>query len=316
MDAFVQRHLQAVSRTYALVIPMLPEPLDEAVGLGYLLLRVVDTLEDTPLIPDVQRRAALAALDVALARQATTAPNIVTTTPAERPGERDLMRDATRVLQRIGQLDLVQRRAILDGTRRMIAGVQMMLARSERRGVSYPGVRNAGELRTYCYFVAGVVGQMLCTMIARHLRQPDLLQLRSVAVELGIGLQLVNILKDGLWDARRGRRYLPATVDGRVSHTQIQRAVLAEARRCLQQGIRFVLALPAAARGVRAFCGLPIAWGALTLRRAEAHEHQPKIGRAAIYDSMRWFDECVGDDRVLPQRLHALLQPNTAALGA
>jgi farnesyl-diphosphate farnesyltransferase len=309
MDRFVARHLKGVSRTYAIVIPMLPEPLDDAVGLAYLLFRIVDTLEDAPRLSDPQRMEALRALDAVLAAERSEVPPRIAARFGELAAERALMAESRQVLERVARLDPVHRGAIYAGTRRMIAGVTMMLRRSARRGMPYPAIRDARELRTYCYYVAGVVGAMLCAMFARHLRQPELLQFRGQAIELGLGLQLVNILKDWLKDSRQGRRYLPATVEGRVSHAEIHRAVLAEARRSLEQGVRFVLALPAAARGVRAFCGLPIAWGALTLRRAERDRGRAKIDRATIRESIETFQQRAADDRALPRWLHSLIRP-------
>lgn len=41
-------HLQQVSRTFALTIPVLPMPLADWVGNAYLLCRIVDTIEDDP----------------------------------------------------------------------------------------------------------------------------------------------------------------------------------------------------------------------------------------------------------------------------
>jgi len=38
--------LQKTSRTFALAIPLLPEPTRTAVGAAYLLFRVADTFED------------------------------------------------------------------------------------------------------------------------------------------------------------------------------------------------------------------------------------------------------------------------------
>ena len=43
-------HLQQVSRTFALTIPVLPMPLADWVGNAYLLCRIVDTIEDDPAL--------------------------------------------------------------------------------------------------------------------------------------------------------------------------------------------------------------------------------------------------------------------------
>ena len=60
------------------------------------------------------------------------------------------------------------------------------------------------ELREYCHLVASVVGRM-CVRIFGY-RDPRALYL---ADELGVALQLINILRDVREDASRGRIYLP-----------------------------------------------------------------------------------------------------------
>jgi phytoene synthase len=96
-----------------------------------------------------------------------------------------------------------------------------LIALSERRGVSLRAARQliAGvrgdldpvcvaddaELFRYCYHVAGTVGLMMCGVLgvtdrAAHVH----------AVDLGIAMQLTNICRDVLEDARMGRVYLPA----------------------------------------------------------------------------------------------------------
>lgn len=61
------------------------------------------------------------------------------------------------------------------------------------------------ELREYCYRVASAVG-LICVEIFGY-RDPGT---RQYAVDLGIALQLTNIVRDVPTDMRRGRIYLPA----------------------------------------------------------------------------------------------------------
>src|SRR4051812_40674518 len=64
------------------------------------------------------------------------------------------------------------------------------------------------ELRLYCYRVASAVG-LMCIQIFGY--PPSLeKQVREYAIDLGIALQLTNIIRDVAEDARRGRIYLPA----------------------------------------------------------------------------------------------------------
>jgi farnesyl-diphosphate farnesyltransferase len=308
MDAFIAHHLAGVSRTYAILIPMLPNDLAEPVGLAYLLMRIVDTLEDAPELTPPQRRALFAELETALtAAKANVAPELARTI-GETPSEQALMREIPDVLARIGRLEPAYRQPLDACARKMIGGVCHLMARSAERDRPYPAICDAAELREYCYYVAGVVGEMLCAMMAHYLGRPALLGLNGVAVELGIGLQLVNILKDCLKDAEQGRRYLP-TFDGRVSPAEIYRTVLAEARQCLARGTEFVLALPAQAAGLRSFCGLPIAWGALTLARAERNAGQAKISRTVIQASIARFKRLAQNDQALRHWFGLLLRP-------
>jgi phytoene synthase len=60
------------------------------------------------------------------------------------------------------------------------------------------------DLRLYCYRVASAVG-LACIEIFGH-REPGA---REYAIDLGIALQLTNILRDVSEDAARGRVYLP-----------------------------------------------------------------------------------------------------------
>jgi len=50
--------LEKTSRTFALSIPMLPEPTRRHVSIAYLLFRVADTFEDASLWPRARRLAA------------------------------------------------------------------------------------------------------------------------------------------------------------------------------------------------------------------------------------------------------------------
>lgn len=62
------------------------------------------------------------------------------------------------------------------------------------------------ELLRYCHAVAGTVGLMMCRVLNCEHQRAD-----NFAIDLGIAMQLTNISRDVLEDARMGRRYLPAT---------------------------------------------------------------------------------------------------------
>ena len=78
----------------------------------------------------------------------------------------------------------------------LIAGVEMDLTQNR--------YRTFRDLYEYCYRVAGVVG-LMCIEIFGY-RNP---KAKDYAINLGVALQLTNILRDVRTDAARGRIYLP-----------------------------------------------------------------------------------------------------------
>ena len=60
------------------------------------------------------------------------------------------------------------------------------------------------DLLRYAYRVAGTVGLLMCDVLDCHAPEA-----KDYAVDLGIAMQLTNIARDVLEDARMGRRYIP-----------------------------------------------------------------------------------------------------------
>ena len=154
---------------------LLPRPQREAMYAVYAFCRIVDDVVDAGGDPEVQRKA-LAHWRREVARCYEGAP--------EEP-----------VTQRLSQAVRAYPipRAALE---EIINGVEMDLDRS-----SY---ETFDELYPYCYRVAGAVG--LCCIEIFGYADP---RARDYAVNLGVALQLTNILRDLQADARQGRIYLP-----------------------------------------------------------------------------------------------------------
>ena len=76
------------------------------------------------------------------------------------------------------------------------------------RDIQFTPYRTWDELRHYCYAVASTVG-LLSMPIIGLARGMSSEQAAPFAIQLGIALQLTNILRDVGEDARRGRVYFP-----------------------------------------------------------------------------------------------------------
>jgi phytoene synthase len=158
---------------YALLF--LPRAQREAMYALYAFCRILDDVVDLGGVPELQRRE-LGRWRRELTRCFEGAP--------EEP-----------VVQRLAQV--VRRfpipRSALEA---ILDGVEMDLDRSRYETFE--------ELYPYCYRVAGAVG--LCCIENFGYSDP---RCREYAVNLGIALQLTNILRDVQADAERGQVYLP-----------------------------------------------------------------------------------------------------------
>jgi farnesyl-diphosphate farnesyltransferase len=151
------------------------------------------------------------------------------------------------------------------------------------------GVNNQAAMDRYCYYVAGVVGEMLTTLFCDHcpelqLREPEMMHL---AVSFGQGLQMTNILKD-IWDDRaRGACWLPQDIferhgvvlstvkpgHGGAGFEEALGQLIATAHGHLRNALRYTLILPAGEPGIRRFCLWALGMAVLTLRKINHDRH-------------------------------------------
>lgn len=206
--------LQKTSRTFALTIPLLPEPLQTEIATAYLLFRIIDTFEDATRWDAVHRAKALS-LFIQL-MQSEDAHELQDMTaqwldepPLEHPGYLELLAATPEVIGWHRRLRPAAREQLRLHVTRSARGMIGVVERSDANG--HLQLRTLQDLRDYCFVVAGIVGEMLTELFM--LQSPSLKkvgpELRARAVEFGEALQLVNILKDARPDAAEGRIYLP-----------------------------------------------------------------------------------------------------------
>ena len=80
-------------------------------------------------------------------------------------------------------------------------------------------IRDEAELIQYGFKVAGTVGLLMCCVL--NTSDP---RAKPHAVDLGIGMQLTNIARDVVVDAKMGRRYLPGSWVNNMSPEEILEA--------------------------------------------------------------------------------------------
>ena len=273
--------LEKTSRTFALSIPVLPEPTRREVMIAYLLFRIADTFEDASHWRPEDRIAALADFKALLqredrARAESLAKSWVARHVAAHAGYQELMAETPFVRDAFFALSPGAVDPIRERVGRSADGMASIVARTRDGSLTLHTVR---ELQDYCYLVAGIVGEMLSELflLDRPALEGIAAFLRERAATFGEALQLVNILKDSADDAKEGRRYLPEEVP--------KAEVFALARHDLGVAGEYIHALQKAQapRGIIEFTALPVrlAWAAL--ERVEKHGPGSKVSRPEVF---------------------------------
>ena len=274
--------LLKTSRTFALTIPMLPEPTRTEVGVAYLLFRIIDTFEDATAWSPERRIQALAEVgplldeaDPRAVAQATSA--WLVDPPLIHAGYLDLLRVTPQVVSWYHALAPRAREQLRVHLGRSAQGMADFVGRTRGDGVLE--LETLQELRDYCFAVAGIVGHMLTELFVIG-GPPSLAaaadELRGNAVQFGEGLQLVNILKDARPDAAEGRRYLPRQV-------QLPEVfVLARADLAAAAAYTETLRTHGADRGLVAFNAINTRLAIATLRLLRDQGLGSKLGRLQV----------------------------------
>jgi farnesyl-diphosphate farnesyltransferase len=301
-DDFQSEMLEGVSRTFALTIPQLPTELCRVVSNAYLLCRIVDTIEDEPVLSGAQKNSFcqqfLKTLSVARNAEPFSRQLCASLSSQTPHAEHELIHNVPRVIRITRGFSEPQREALQRCVRTMAKGMGQFQLRGEKYGL-----QSLEDLDEYCYYVAGVVGQMLTHLFCLHspevAKQHDALM--ALAVSFGQGLQMTNILKDVWEDYQHGACWLPRKVFadegfdlGNLTTARSRRGfergvqrLVGIAHRHLKNALAYTLLIPKQETGIRNFCLWAIGLAVLTLRKINNHldytdGSQVKISRLSV----------------------------------
>ena len=215
--AWCHEAVQDVSRTFALTVDVLEEPMDSYICLGYLLCRVADTVEDASHIPPAEQASLLRAYDAAIDPESDAeieafAEDVEEWIPPaeERNADWEVVASAPRIVGTFEALPADVREAITPPVREMVEGMAEFVERYAGDG----GLRidDRRELEEYCYYAAGTVGNLITNLVTRgEIDAERERTLYDTAEEFGLLLQLVNVSKDVYDDySEENNVYLPA----------------------------------------------------------------------------------------------------------
>jgi farnesyl-diphosphate farnesyltransferase len=323
-EAYQEHILQYVSRTFALTIPQLPVGLRRVVSNAYLLCRIADTVEDDNAVDSGQTRymaelfVQVVAGNVPAAQFSEELHPLLSEHTIDE--EHDLIKNTDTVIRITHSFNENQRNALERCVRIMAKGMA-----DYQDAETLDGLENLAAMDEYCYYVAGVVGEMLTELFCDYSDEINAhkTELMKLAVSFGQGLQMTNILKD-IWDDRaRGACWLPRDIfeiegfdlrelNGNNKNEKFQRGLeqlIAVARNHLNDALTYTLMIPPHEKGIRKFCLWALGMAVLSLDKLNNHLDfsqgaEVKITRRSVRATVASTSLLVSNDWALKKLFH------------
>ena len=205
--------VQDVSRTFALTVAELSEPMARDICVGYLLCRIADTVEDATHIPPDEQAALLSSYGRVLDPDDETTveefrADVEEWIPTDPNDDWQVVEQSPRVVSTFERLPEAPREAMRPPVRELVDGMEMFVQRYEDEG----GLRlqTIDELEEYCWYAAGTVGTLVTGLLVDDADQSVRETLRENARSFALLLQLVNVAKDVAVDYEEENNvYLP-----------------------------------------------------------------------------------------------------------
>ncbi len=268
---YLQNQMERVSRSFALVVASVEQPLQAYLATAYLLCRVIDNIEDCHQVP-LWKKQRFSEYELMLADPALADEILKIWEVDEWPG---LTQDEKRLMGSTYGLPLWQIYASLPSACRsimhrwnriMAQGMSQLDDQADSplfiRHEDVLVLSREADYNQYCYIVAGTVGNMATELVIDYYQLESQIanQLLSSSETCGRALQKTNILKDYVRDLERGICYLPAEWLKEIEYTPLylhgapldwKQMTLQNVLNELHTATEYVLTLPYQLKGYR-----------------------------------------------------------------
>ena len=303
--------LRNVSRTFALSIEQLPDPVRDIITIAYLMFRVSDCLEDHDQMYSERKAHLLRLWAGAMQGKESVKDFLADMSDIESGGdpEIEVALKADEVLDALNQLPRLPRDILI----KHVCDTSVGMARWQDHG---PYVEDEAAMDDYMHEVAGRVGYLLTEVFIWHdsRLEPNREILRNLGREFGLALQTVNIIRGMRKDYERGWVFVPRTMyeaegltrESLFASDYRDRAMLVVARladkaeKHLGNGLKYIMLLPRTSRRIRLFCIWPLLFAVKTLAvsrnnsaviATEAKITRPQVKRIVAISSLIWWSD-------------------------
>jgi farnesyl-diphosphate farnesyltransferase len=284
--------LLQVSRTFALNINVLPGQKRKELLISYLYCRMADTVEDDPFLESAEKDKLLRLFREIFAvekdQSETLGAQKIEEFVQALPQSWKESDDWNHILcvyplwsiQLFWQQDTEVRKEIARTIDIMTRGMAQYAERQEKAG-AWMSLDTVQELEEYCYYVAGVVGELITVLFSRSplVGKKRRKKMEDLSVSFGLALQLTNILKDAEEDHHRGICYLPEELaqkegistkdlflpENLEAGRKVVEHLVDKTWKHLEDALEYTLLLPRLEYRMRLFCLWPLMMAAETL---------------------------------------------------
>lgn len=286
-----QHYLNLVSRSFSFCIERLNSPLKEKIGLSYLLFRVLDTIEDAKWDDQTQKDHFFNLFELSLNKPTDKNLDInwLSTFSQSIPEhEKELLKVTNSLFSDFQNLNEADKKSLSSALITMKNGMQHFnSANNELR------LKNLKEVNQYCFFVAGIIGELLTNFISSFTKVNYSHTVYVNSFHFGLFLQKINILKDQLSDEKEGRFLVPNRDQLFVSLKQNSIGAL-----------RYLTEIPIELKEYRLFCAWSLFLGLSSLSFINSSwksKLMSKIPRSLTLSLLSQVENLIDDNKSIEQ---------------
>jgi len=286
-----QHYLNLVSRSFSFCIERLNSPLKEKIGLSYLLFRVLDTIEDAEWTDQGQKNYFFNLFEKSLHEpfdknnQNAWLNNFSAHIPDH---EKELLKIANNLFFDFQNLEENDRKSLSNALVIMKNGMQHFSIKNNELKL-----HNLKEVNQYCFFVAGIIGELLTNFISGFTQVNYSHTVYTNSFHFGLFLQKINILKDQINDEKEGRYLVPN-----------REQVLLSLKKNSVGALKYLTAIPLELKEYRLFCAWSLFLGLSSLSFINSswkNKLIDKIPRALTLNLLSQVESLIDDNSLIEQ---------------
>lgn len=278
---FYQQHLNHVSRSFAFCIARLKEPFRTWVALSYLLCRSLDTAEDALWTHAESKLHSLLEFKSFIEHKPSfeKIQNWISDIPTTiKKEEAALLEDLALLLEDFYEL----KPSVQNKLRQAVVSMSEGMIFYSRQHKTELKLLNLVEVNNYCFFVAGLVGELLTDLVKEIIPENKFSEdIYLKSYHFGLFLQKINLLKDQSEDEKQGRFLVP-------DRNEMIASLLKNAR----GAVDYLISIPRTQKEFRLFCAWSLFLGLSSLNWIEKAQLTRLFSLNSLSNKLpRWMTE-------------------------